>query len=189
LTVVLGLVVTEVVDFFVVVVVVVVVLLADLMVLVVTDEVEPDRLAHVAGPTMPSAFSPLVFWNDLTAVCVLGPNWPSALILNPCAVSCVWIWVTPGPLSPSVTLSLGLLTTRPALVAVVVVFVAGVVVDPWSVDVVDVGGMVAVVATVAGAIVAKVVPDVLNVVVDAVDEPPLQPAIAITASPYQALLA
>ncbi len=53
---------------------------------------------------------------------------------------------------------------------------------------VDVDGMVAVVATVAGAIVAKVVPEVLTVVVDAVDVPPLQPAIRIRASPYSALV-
>ncbi len=184
LTVVLGRVVTEVVGFFVVVVVV---LFVDLVV-VVADEVEPDRLAHVAGPTMPSACNPLAFWNDTTAACVLEPNWPSALTLNPCAASSVWIWLTPGPLSPSVTLSLGLLTTRPPAVAVVDVLDADVVAGDWSVGVVDVDGMVAVVATVAGAIVAKVVPDVLTVVVDAVDVPALQPATKIRASPYSAVV-
>ncbi len=67
-TVVLGLVVVEVVGFFGLVVVVVV-LPVDFGVVVAAVD-EPDRRAHVTGPTMPSLLSPLAFWNDMIAACV-----------------------------------------------------------------------------------------------------------------------
>ncbi len=117
---------------------------------------------------------------------------PSALTFKPCAASAVWICFTPGPVSPSPTLSLGLLTTRPAAVVVAVggtteeVATAGGSASGNDVDGVDLDVDTVTVET--GASVANVVGDDLAVAVEAVEDAPLlQPAAPISATTHRAI--
>ncbi len=127
---------------------------------------EAESLAHVAGPTMPSAFSPFLRWKAITAAEVCDPNLPSAEIEEPCAASAVWICLTPGPLSPSFTLSLGLETTRPVPAPAVVVAVPDDVVELVDRAVVLTAvELVAAVAVVGRVVDEPVVPTPKNVVV------------------------
>ena len=175
----LGFVLVVVVDFLVVVAVLLV------GCVVVVDEVdEPERRAHVVGPTIPSALSPLAFWNEITADCVCAPKVPSVATLNPWAASAVWICLTPSPWSPSATLSDGLLTVRPGVdVAVDVTDPAGVVgtgeVRPVDVDAASVG-------TATVVIVANGVGDGFVLVVGVIDEPLPQPTKPIIATSPEA---
>ena len=61
----------------------------------VVGVVAAASFAHVSLPTMPSAYSPLLRWNDLTADSVAGPKMPSALTW-----SCAWIAFTASPREP-----------------------------------------------------------------------------------------
>ncbi|MEO5900355.1 MAG: hypothetical protein ABIR68_09510 [Ilumatobacteraceae bacterium] len=88
---------------------------ADLVVVVAAVDGDDSR-AQVTEPTMPSAFSLFAFWKAVTAAAVCAPNRPSVVTLKPCSTSAAWIFFTPDPLSPRCTLSLGLVTTRPATV-------------------------------------------------------------------------
>ena len=174
----LGFVLVVVVDFLVVVAVLLVG-----CVVVVAEVDEPERRAHVVGPTIPSALSPLAFWNEITADCVCAPKVPSVATLNPWAASAVWICRTPAPWSPSATLSDGLLTVRPGVdvdVAVDVTDPAGVVVETGEVRPVDVDG--ASVGTATVVIVANGVGDGFVLVVGGIDEPLPQPTTPIIAT-------
>jgi len=171
----LGFVLVVVVDLLVVVAV----LLVGWVVVVAAVD-EPERRAHVVGPTIPSALSPLAFWNEITADCVCAPKVPSVATLNPWAASAVWICRTPAPWSPSATLSDGLLTVRPGVdVAVDVTDPAGVV-GTGEVRSVDVDA--ASVGTATVVIVAKGVGDGFVLVVGGIDEPLPQPTTAIIAT-------
>lgn len=126
-------------------------------------------LAHVFGPLMPSAVRPFCCWNNLSAVAVRGPNWPSTATVMPLATSAFWICSTPGPLSPRCTLSAGSVTVRPPDTVVVVAPGAneelGELVEPGALDEVDPPGtrLVAVLVVVErGTVVALDVGDLLS---------------------------
>lgn len=145
-----------------------------LLALPVVDE--PESFAHVFGPTTPSTVSPLFFWNARTAVSVCGPNLPSTVTLYPACFSAVWICSTPLPVSPSFTLSLGEVTTRPFTVVVVVA--------PLDDDAV----VLAAVVVVAAAVLAWVMTGGAAVVVGIGVIPPTAGVVVVVVAVFDLLL-